>query len=89
MNSDRSTISRFIHSNIKIITTSKYQRDKIRLGFVMNQENMPARQQIEKTLFKSRRERQKLELASLELEDIIVQLEEASRLKRAEQLSNI
>jgi hypothetical protein len=54
----------------------------------MNQENIPARQQIEKTIFKSRRERQKLELASLKLEDIIVQLEEASRLKRAEQLSN-
>jgi hypothetical protein len=55
----------------------------------MNQENIPARQQIEKTVFKSRRERQKIELASLELEEVIMQLEAASRLKRAEQLSNI
>lgn len=55
----------------------------------MNQENIPARQQVEKTIFKSRRERQKVELASLELEDVIVQLEEASRLQRAKQLSNI
>jgi hypothetical protein len=55
----------------------------------MNQENIPARQQVEKTIFKSRRERKKLELASLELENVILQLEEANRLKRAKQLSNI
>jgi len=59
------------------------------LEFVINQENIPTRRQIEKTVFKSRRERQKLKLASLELEVIIVQLEEARRLKRAEQSSNI
>jgi hypothetical protein len=43
----------------------------------------------ETILFKSRRERQKLELASLELEDLIVQLETENRLKRSKQLSNI
>lgn len=59
------------------------------MEFVINQENIPTRRQIEKTVFKSRRERQKLKLASLELEVIIVQLEEARRLKRAEQSSNI
>jgi hypothetical protein len=55
----------------------------------MNKENIPTRQKIEETLFKSRRERQKLELASLELEDVIMQLEEESRLKRTKQLNNI
>lgn len=47
----------------------------------MNQENLPDREQVKQTLSKSRQERQKLELASLELEKIIVQLEQENRKK--------
>ncbi len=55
----------------------------------MNQENLPDRQQVKQTLLKSRQERQKLELASLELEEIIVQLERENRQKRSKQLNRI
>ena len=55
----------------------------------MNKENIPDRKQIEKTILKSRRERQKLELASLELEDLIMQLKKENHLKRSKQLNNI
>jgi hypothetical protein len=56
---------------------------------MMNQRNLPDREQVKKTLLKSRRERQKLELASLELEDSIVQLEKENRTKRRKQLNRI
>jgi hypothetical protein len=56
---------------------------------MMNQHNLPDREQVKKTLLKSRKERQKLELASLELEDLIVQLEGENRTKRSKQLNRI
>lgn len=55
----------------------------------MNQQNIPDRKQTEKTVLKSRRARQKLEQASIELESLIVRLEEANRLQRSKQLDNI
>ena len=55
----------------------------------MNQPNLPDRQQVKQTLLKSREERRKLELASLELEEIIVQLEQENRQKRTKWLSSI
>ncbi len=48
----------------------------------MNQRNLPDREQINKTVLKSRRERRKLELASLELE-------QENRQKRSKQLNRI
>jgi hypothetical protein len=41
----------------------------------MNQHSLPDRQQVQQTVSKSRRSRQQLELATLELEEAIVQLE--------------
>ncbi len=55
----------------------------------MNQPNLPDREQVKQTLLKSRQERRKLELASLELEEIIVQLERENRQKRSKQLNRI
>lgn len=55
----------------------------------MNQPNLPDREQVKQTLLKSRQERRKLELASLELEEIIVQLERKNRQKRSKQLNRI
>ena len=55
----------------------------------MTKENILERQKREKTVLKSRKQRQKLEFASLELEDLIVQLEKESRLQRSKHLSNI
>ncbi len=46
-------------------------------------------EQVKQTLLKSRQERRKLELASLELEEIIVQLERENRQKRSKQLNCI
>ncbi len=48
----------------------------------MNQYPLPNREQIQQTISKSRKSRQKLELATLELEEIIVQLEMVSRQNR-------
>lgn len=55
----------------------------------MTSENVSKRQQREKTLSKSRKQRQKLESACLELEESIVQLEQENRLKRSQHLNNI
>ena len=55
----------------------------------MNQQNTPDREQIKQTLSKSRQSRQKLELASLELEELIVQLARENRQKRSTQLNRI
>lgn len=54
----------------------------------MNQHPLPNREQVQQTISKSRRSRKQLELASLELEEIIVQLEIASRQKRRQHLTN-
>ena len=55
----------------------------------MKKENISERQQIEKTVSKSRKQRQKLEFASLKLEELIVQLEKENRLQRSQHLSKV
>ncbi len=54
----------------------------------MNQHPLPDCEQVQQTISKSRRSRQQLELASLELEEIIVQLETVSRRKCSQHLTN-
>lgn len=54
----------------------------------MNQ-NIPDRSKIEQTIAKSRRHRQELELASLELEELISQLEQDNRKRRSQHLINL
>lgn len=54
----------------------------------MNQYPLPNREQIQQTISKSRKSRQKLELATLELEEIIVKLEMVSRQNRNQHLTN-
>ena len=54
----------------------------------MNQHPLPDREQVQQTISKSRRSRQQLELASLELEEIILQLETVSRRKRSQHLTD-
>jgi hypothetical protein len=54
----------------------------------MNQHSLPDRQQVQQTVSKSRRSRQQLELATLELEEAIVQLEMVSRQQRSQHLSD-
>ncbi len=54
----------------------------------MNQYPLPNCQQVQRTILKSRKSRQKLELATLELEEVIVQLEMVSRQKRNQHLTN-
>ena len=54
----------------------------------MNQYPLPNREQIQQTISKSRKSRQKLELATLELEEIIVQLETFSRQNRNQYLTD-
>ncbi|MEM9276022.1 MAG: hypothetical protein AAGA80_24130 [Cyanobacteria bacterium P01_F01_bin.143] len=49
---------------------------------------MPDCDQVRKTILKSRRSRKQLELASLELEEIIAQLEIASLQKRRQHLTD-
>ncbi|MEM8721148.1 MAG: hypothetical protein AAGE84_17925 [Cyanobacteria bacterium P01_G01_bin.39] len=55
----------------------------------MNQPNLPDHKKIKQTVLKSRQERRKLELASLELEELIVQLEQENRHQRSKQLNRI
>ena len=55
----------------------------------MNQKNIPDRERVKQTLSKSRQSRQKLELASLELEELIVQLARENRQQRNKQLKRI
>ena len=54
----------------------------------MNQYPLPNYKQVQRTILKSRKSRQKLELATLELEEVIVQLEMVSRQTRNQHLSN-
>ncbi len=54
----------------------------------MNQHPLPDRDRVQKTIYKSRRSRQELELATLELEEIIVQLEIDSRRQRKQHLTD-
>ena len=54
----------------------------------MKQYPLPDRDRVQKTISKSRRSPQQLELASLELEEIIVQLEIASHRKRRQHLTD-
>ena len=54
----------------------------------MNQYPLPNYKQVQRTILKSRKSRQKLELATLELEEVIVQLEMVSRQTRNQHLTN-
>ena len=49
----------------------------------MNQQNIPDREQVRKTVSKSRQKRRELELASLKLEDFIVRLEKVNCSQRS------
>jgi|GEM_PF-2916848 len=55
----------------------------------MSQQNLPAPQQVTQTVAKSRRHRRELELASIELEELIVQLEQENRQRRSKYLVNL
>lgn len=55
----------------------------------MNPYNLPDSEKIRQTISKSRRCRQELELASLELEEIISQLEHDNRRRRSQYLVNL
>ena len=52
----------------------------------MNQQNLPALKQVTQTVSKSRHHRRELELASLELEELISQLEKDNRQRRSKYL---
>ena len=55
----------------------------------MNQQNTPDPKQVMQTVSKSRHRRRELELASLELEELISQLEKDNRQRRSEYLMNL
>ena len=55
----------------------------------MNQQNQPDPQQVTQTVSKSRHHRRELELASIELEDLIYQLEKDNRQRRGKYLINL
>lgn len=55
----------------------------------MNQQSIPDPKQIKQTVSKSRHRRRELELASIELEELISQLEKDNRQRRSEYLMNI
>ncbi|MCC0178068.1 hypothetical protein I4641_13870 [Waterburya agarophytonicola K14] len=55
----------------------------------MNQYNLPTPQQVTQTVAKSRHHRRELELASIELEELIVQLEQDNRQRRSKYLVNL
>ena len=54
----------------------------------MNEQNVHDRDKVSKIIAKSRYGRQQLELAALELEELIVQLEAENRQKRSQQLKS-
>ena len=54
----------------------------------MNQQNLPDLKQVTQTVSKSRNYRRELELASLELEELISQLEKDNRQRRSKYLVN-
>ena len=55
----------------------------------MNQQSIPDPKQIKQTVFKSRHRRRELELASIELEELISQLEKDNRQRRSKYLMNL
>lgn len=55
----------------------------------MSQQKSPTPQQITQTVAKSRHHRRELELASIELEELIVQLEQDNRQRRSKYLVNL
>ena len=55
----------------------------------MSQQKSPTPQQITHTVAKSRQHRRELELASIELEELIVQLEQDNRQRRSKYLVNL
>ena len=55
----------------------------------MNQQNLPDLHKITETISKSRNHRRELELASLELEELISQLEKDNRQRRSKYLVNL
>ncbi|MEM8832373.1 MAG: hypothetical protein AAGE96_23985 [Cyanobacteria bacterium P01_G01_bin.19] len=55
----------------------------------MNQQKLPTPQQVTQTVAKSRHHRRELELASIELEELIVQLEQDNRQRRSKYLVNL
>ena len=55
----------------------------------MNQQNIPDLKQIKQTVSKSRHRRRELELASIELEELISQLEKDNRQRRSKYLINL
>ena len=55
----------------------------------MSQQKSPTPQQVTQTVVKSRHHRQELELASIELEELIVQLEQDNRQRRSKYLVNL
>jgi hypothetical protein len=55
----------------------------------MNQPKIPDPIKVQQTVFESRRHRRELELASLELEELISQLEQDNRRRRSKYLVNL
>jgi hypothetical protein len=55
----------------------------------MNQPNLPDLKQVTQTISKSRHHRRELELASLDLEALISQLEQENRTRRSTYLVNL
>lgn len=55
----------------------------------MNQQNTPDPKQVMQTVSESRHRRRELELASLELEELISQLEKDNRQRRSKYLMNL
>ena len=55
----------------------------------MNQQNLPTPQRVIETVAKSRYHRRELELASIELEELIVQFEQDNRQRRNKYLVNL
>jgi hypothetical protein len=55
----------------------------------MNQQKLPDLHQITETISQSRHHRRELELASLELEELISQLEKDNRRRRSQYLLNL
>ena len=55
----------------------------------MKQQKLPTLQQVTQTVAKSRHHRRELELASIELEELILQLEQDNRQRRSKYLVNL
>ncbi|MEM6614661.1 MAG: hypothetical protein AAF652_20945 [Cyanobacteria bacterium P01_C01_bin.72] len=55
----------------------------------MSQQRSPTTQQVTQTITKSRHHRRELELASIQLEELIVQSEQDNRQRRSKYLVNL